>query len=339
MNAIIIGLGPHGKRVLKAIQAIEEIQLYAIVDLSETVLSTIETDESVLKSTSLDSLLQQNTSIDIACITTNGPSHAKLAIQCMEAGIQHVMVEKPMACSIEECQNMIQVASATKTKLVVDHPRRYSHNYGYIQRNIQTGRWGQVRSVYIQRPGIGLGCLGTHSFDLATFLINKPVKNVTAWIDAPLKKNPRGEHFIDPGGTVILDYGEGTKGIITQIEDGAGPISIEINLTAARIRLDEKMNVLEVIERDLSVKKAPGKGAAYQQLINPDNIGGKRVLVDEIKRLLLDLIQNEAPKSSAQHGYESIEILVAAYVSQENGNIPVALPLEQKYHTKWLPVT
>ena len=339
MNAIIIGLGPHGNRVVKAINNSASIQLFALVDLSEEALSKVSVEETVIKTTDLNGLLQQKQPIDIACITTNGPSHAPLAIRCMEAGIKHIMVEKPMACSIEECQQMISVAKARSSKLVVDHPRRYSKNYGYIAGNIQSGRWGKIRAVYIQRPGIGLGCLGTHSFDLATYLIGKPVQSVAAWIDEPVKNNPRGAQFIDPGGTVILNYGNGIKGIISQIEDGAGPISIEVNLTAARVRLDEKMNVLEVIERDLSVKKGPGKGAAYQQIINPDNIGGKRNLVDEIQWLLEDLIDSEEPKSSAQHGLDSIEILVAAYLSHENGNTPVALPLEKEHYSKWLPVT
>jgi len=43
--------------------------------------------------------------------------------------------------------------------------------------------------------------------------------------------------------------------VIAQIEDGAGPMSVEIDLTAARVRIDEKWGEAEVIERDLAVER------------------------------------------------------------------------------------
>lgn len=337
MNTLIIGLGPHGKRVLTAVNQSEHLSVGAVVDLSHEVLESLDI-EAEKKFTSLTDALE-SCRIDLACITTNGPSHAKLAIQCMKAGVKHVMVEKPLACSLDESKEMIAVASECGTKLAVDHPRRFSKNYALVQKMISSGELGEFRTIYIQRTGIGLGCLATHSFDLANYLSGlKPLK-VTAWVDEPVSNNPRGEQFVDPGGSVILDYGQGRKGFISQIEDGAGPIFVEINFTAGRVHIDEKGDILEIIQRDLSVLKTPGKGAAYKRILNPDNIGGKRVLVDEIQWLLEDLVQSARPSSRAEYGYDSIEILIAAYVSHENGNCPVALPLSEEYNSKWLPIT
>ena len=338
MNTVIIGLGPHGKRVLKAVEAVDQLSLIAVVDLSEEVLANMELNANTVKTTDLNGLLN-NHQIDVACITTNGPSHAKLAIQCMEAGVKHVMVEKPLACSLEEAQRMIEAANQHGVRLIVDHPRRVSKNYGLVKEWIHKGDLGEIRNIYIQRPGIGLGCLGTHSFDLANYIVGKPVKAVSGWVDEPVKKNPRGDQFVDPGGTVVLDYGSGVRGIITQIEDGAGPIFVEINLTAGRVHIDEKMDRLEIIKRDLAVKKKPGKPAAYEVILNPGGIGGKRSLVQEITWLLKDLIQNSSPKSKAEYGMDSIEILVAAYLSHEKGHQPVQLPLAKSYYSKWLPIT
>jgi predicted dehydrogenase len=338
MNTIIIGLGPHGNRVLKAVQSIDKLNLFGLVDLSPEVLEAVDTNGAVIKTDNLDQLLSQH-KIEVACITTNGPSHAALATQCIKAGVKYIMVEKPLACSVEECQQMIDTANKYDVKLIVDHPRRVSKNYGLVQEMIAQGELGEIRNIYIQRPGIGLGCLATHSFDLASYFVDKPVKAVTGWVDEPKKNNPRGDKFVDPGGTVVLDYGDGVKGLISQIEDGAGPIFVEINLTGGRVHIDEKTDRLEIIKRDLTVKKMPGKPAGYDHIINPEGIGGKRNLVDEITWLLEDLINNTEPKSRAQYGYDSIETLVAAYVSHESGHIPVSIPLEKKHHSKWLPIT
>jgi len=338
MNTIIIGLGPHGRRVLKAARDVKKLNVYGLVDLSREVLDSIEITEKVFKSQDLDETLKDK-SIEVACITTNGPSHAFLAIKCMEAGVKKIMVEKPLACSVEDCQKMLDLAEQYGVKLIVDHPRRVSKNYGLVQQMIANGELGELRNIYIQRPGIGLGCLATHSFDLANFFAGKPVKSVNGWVDEPKKKNPRGEKFVDPGGTVVLDYGDGVKGLISQIEDGAGPIFVEINLTAARVHIDEKTDRLEILKRDLSIDKGPGRPATYEHVANPNGIGGKRNLIHEITRLLEDLVSENESKSKAQYGYDSIEILVAAYVSHEEGHRSVPLPLDKKYHSKWLSIT
>ena len=99
--------------------------------------------------------------------------------------------------------------------------------------------------MYLQRPGIGLGCLGVHSFDMANYLIGKSPQKITGWIDEPIGINPRGSQFVDPGGLVVIDYGEGIRATVDQIEDGSGPAGTEIILNHARIRVDEKNNILD----------------------------------------------------------------------------------------------
>lgn len=338
LRAVVVGLGPHGKRLVQAIDQANGIKLFAMVDRCESALRESSVGTSITRSTELAEVLNEG-HFDLACIATNGPSHAELATQCMRAGVSHVMVEKPFACSLREAQVMIDAANETGARLAVDHPRRYSPCYKHVQQGIASGRWGQIRSVYIQRPGIGLGCLGTHSFDLASFLIGRPVKAVVAWIDSPVKRNPRGGEYRDPGGTVVLDYGGGIRAMICQLEDGAGPMSVEVNLSGARIRIDEKMDVIEIVERDLAIKKTPKRNAAYERIVNPDGLGGKRVLVDEITLLLEDLVNSDSPQASAESGYDSVEVLVAAYLSHEQRNCPVKLPLASVHHSKWLPVT
>ena len=114
---------------------------------------------------------------------------------------------------------------------------------------------------------------------------------------------------------------------------------VEIHLTQARITLDEKLDRLEVVVRDMGVKKNPKQQAAYHQMINPDHFGGKRSLVNEISSVISDLIQNPEPIANLESGFNSIELLVAAYVSDDNNHQPVKIPLSVEYDTKWLPIT
>src|SRR5690606_38665984 len=113
-------------------------------------------------------------------------------------------------------------ARKKNVRLAVDEINRFDPVIQHRREKIGSGAWGKLKSIYIQKPGIGLGCLGTHSFDLINFLTGTDPLRVTGWVDDPAGKNPRGEHFRDPGGLVIIEYKDGIKGIVSQIEEGAG---------------------------------------------------------------------------------------------------------------------
>jgi predicted dehydrogenase len=320
------------------------LSLEAVVDrregaLSRAALEKLGVDATVHRFREATELFE-SLAIDLLCITTNGPSHCALTLAALEAGIGRVMVEKPMACSVAECREMIAAARERGARLLVDQSRRYAPAYRWLRRKIASGDWGDLRCLWIQRPGIGLGCLGSHSFDLVRFLSGRDVANVTAWVDPPRNPNPRGERFVDPGGLLVLDLGMGQRAIVAQIEDGAGPMAVEIDLTGARIRLDEKAADLEIIERDLSVKPGPGRPPIFERTSPPGDLRARPEMAQMLDDLLIDLMSDGPPECLAEHGAAAVEILVAAHLSHESGNLPVALPLTAPEDLdRWLPIT
>ncbi len=192
----------------------------------------------------------------------------------------------------------------------------------------------------MQRPGIGLGCNAVHSFDTVRFLTGRDVRRVTAWVDEPIGKNPRGPDFVDPGGLVVLEMGPDLRAIVAQIEDGAGPTAVEIDLTAARIRLDEQSGAIEIVERDLSVKPGPGRPAAFRRVDAPDGLSAKTDMLVMIEGCLADLLGDGPVGSDGVQGQATVEILVAAYLSHRRGNVPMDVPLSLPAdRAEWLPVT
>lgn len=338
MRAAIIGLGPHGKRVAEALRALPGVELAAVVDLRDDALAWPELGPNVLKTK--DAAEAWRAGIDVACITTNGPSHAALACAAMEAGVRRVLVEKPMACSADECDRMMAVAAATNSRLSVNQSRRHDPFYRWLRDEIRSGALGQPRCLWIQRPGIGLGCLGTHYFDLAAYLFDRPVTRVTAWVDPFIGPNPRGAQFVDPGGLVVMELGAGARAIVAQIEDGAGPMSVEVDLTAARVMIDERSGNVELIARDLSVKPGPGKPPAYATRAIPAGLTAKTNVGGMLKGALEELVGDGPLECEARHGLASVEVLAAAHLSHQRGQLPVTLPLSSSEDRGlWLPVT
>ena len=191
----------------------------------------------------------------------------------------------------------------------------------------------------MQRPGIGLGCNAVHSFAAITMLAGAPVERVTSWVDSPVGVNPRGAEFVDPGGLVVLELAGGVRGIVAQIEDGAGPMSAEIHLTAGRVRIDERFGTIEIIERDLSVKPGPNRPPVLSRVDPPQGLSATSPLPTLMRGCLEDLVSRRGG-ADGRDGRASIEVLIAAYLSHEHGNVPVALPLvDREAIDRWLPVT
>jgi predicted dehydrogenase len=339
IKAAVIGMGPHGRRIVDVIGRLAQVELAAVVDRLEGALAYDKLPSSTARLQSTEKLWAAG-DVDLVCIATNGPSHAVLASQAIAAGVRYLMVEKPMACSVAECEQIVELATHSGTRVAVDHVRRHAAVYRWLRERIASGDWGQVRSIWMQRPGIGLGCNAVHSFDTVRFLTGRDVRRVTAWVDDPIGKNPRGADFVDPGGLVVLDMGKDLRAVVAQIEDGAGPTAVEIDMTAARIRLDEQSGAIEIVQRDLSVKPGPGRPAAYNRTDAPDGLSAKTDMLSMIEGCLADLLGDGPVQSDGAQGLATVEILVAAHLSQRRGNVPVDVPLTSSSDRKeWLPVT
>lgn len=266
---------------------------------------------------------------DVVMIATKGPFHTEIAISALQHGAKYIIVEKPMASSVEECDQMIGFAVRRGATVVVDKIDLYDDVYQLLRDKAISDEWEELRSMYIQKPGIGLGCLGTHSFDQANFLFGRMRNSVTAWIDPIIGTTPIGEQFKDPGGLVILDYG-GLRAIVSQIEDGAGPQSLELHFTGARVFHDPKNGTLDIHIRDLSVKHGPGCPPKYMRYDVPVGVNVKSNILQQIRLVIDDLISDRPILVEGEYGRDAIEILVAAHVSQELGNVLVLLPLEKE---------
>ncbi len=339
MKTVLVGLGPHGLRLYKCLKELEHYSLIGLIDKRSSVLEKIDESDHYMFSGNMEDFYARNKP-DVVVISTNGPSHRSLAEQAMQNGVRRLFISKPLACSVTDANAIVEMAEKTGTRIVVDHGLRHDITYKWISECIKNKVYGELVSVYIQRPGIGLGCLGVHSFDLANFLFDKNPIKVTGWVDKPYKKNPRGEEFVDPGGTVFLEYGDGKRAIIEQIEMGSGPMSVELNFNFARIKVDEKFNNMEVVSKDPNFIPGPGRPAPLKKELNPHGQEVRHDIFYLMKKLLIELVGTGKMIADMSHGKTSVEILSGAYQSSEHGNIAISLPMaNEEYKNRYLPVT
>lgn len=96
--------------------------------------------------------------IDVVYVATPHQLHAEHACLAAQHG-KHVLVEKPMALSLEECRRMIDAAARAGVQLVVGHSHSFDLPIRKTRELIQAGRYGKLRMItalnftdYLYRP-------------------------------------------------------------------------------------------------------------------------------------------------------------------------------------------
>lgn len=164
--------------------------------------------------------------IDAAVIATPNALHAEQSITLLEGG-KHVLVEKPMALSLAECDAMIDAATRSGASLMVAHNWRFRDEVIAMRDRVASGSLGEVvktrgygvhanwgpQGWFVDRALAGGGALvdmGVHAIDTARFVLGDPVpERVCAAISTRY-----GSYEVDDDGIVLVGWSNGTNSVI-----------------------------------------------------------------------------------------------------------------------------
>lgn len=149
-NALRVGLigagGISGAHLRAYQQFPDKVELVAVCDIHESAARKRASEAQVEAIyTDPDKMLRE-AALDAVDICTIHDQHAPLAIAAAEAG-KHVLVEKPMACSMQECRAMVDAAEKAGVTLMVAQDQRYRPSYQGVKRLIDEGELGRIQAV------------------------------------------------------------------------------------------------------------------------------------------------------------------------------------------------
>ena len=164
--------------------------------------------------------------IDAAVVATPNALHAPQSIALLESGT-HVLVEKPMATSVAECDAMIEASAAGAASLMVAHCWRFHPDVQAMRARIQTGELGEIVKTrgygvhagwgpsgwFTERALAGGGALpdmGVHAIDTVRYLLGDPdAGRVCAVIGTRY-----GTYDVDDDGILLISWSQGTNSIV-----------------------------------------------------------------------------------------------------------------------------
>jgi predicted dehydrogenase len=144
-NIGIIGYGGFGKFLFNAWNQLDNIQVTAIADINP---EAVKGMENIQYFSDWKELIRLE-SIDLVAIVTEPHTHKEIAKACMLAG-KHVLIEKPLAISSEDAEEIIHTRDHTGVVAAIDFIMRFNPLIQAIQALTQEGVFGKLRRVDVE---------------------------------------------------------------------------------------------------------------------------------------------------------------------------------------------
>ena len=149
-----LGCGYWGPNLLRNFSALEGCEVRYVVDSSPDRRAFVQaTFPQTRAIDSVDAALG-DPAVDAVIIATPAGTHFRLAQEALRAG-KHVFVEKPLATTTAEVDQLGQAASDANLIVMAGHTFVYNGAVRYVKKLIDNGELGDVRYVYSQRLNLG----------------------------------------------------------------------------------------------------------------------------------------------------------------------------------------
>ena len=159
----IIGCGGMGKSHASAYTQKPAIKLVAAMDIRPESAKKLAAEFSIpAVYTDYKEMLTKE-DLDLVSISTWQGVRAEITVAAANAGVKGILGEKPMAVSLGQADDMIEVCEKQGAKLAIGHQGRFSAVNTEIRRLIQDGAIGEPTLLHRRsKPNAGLLNIGTH---------------------------------------------------------------------------------------------------------------------------------------------------------------------------------
>lgn len=176
----------------------------------------------------------QRERLHVVGIATYAPTHAEIAVACVDHGVRAIYCEKPIATRVADAERMLAACDKVGALLAINHNRRFNPNNRRLRDLIAGGGLGKLTSANLQWGTGRLGNVGTHMIDALLMLTGCKIEAVSGMLDLTGRPDCRGPEFRDPGGWGLLKLEGGLMATVDAADEAKLPASITLNGTLGR---------------------------------------------------------------------------------------------------------
>jgi UDP-N-acetylglucosamine 3-dehydrogenase len=215
LRAGVVGLGAIGRHHARVWAEVDGVELVAVADLDEDRRTTVSRRYKIHCYPDHESLLDEE-QLDLLSVAVPTGMHSEVTTRALERGV-HVLVEKPIAATVEEAVAMRKLAASLGRVLAVGHIERFNPAVVELRRRIQKNELGRVFEIqarrlspmpdYVLDAGVVMD-LATHELDVMRYVNGSGVERVYA----EMGRNLRDDHEDHLSG--LLRFENGVLGVL-----------------------------------------------------------------------------------------------------------------------------
>lgn len=331
----LVGCGRIAKRHSELLgnEQIENAKLIAVCDIVEEKANEIGRKFDVPYFTDMDEMMQSE-DIDVVSVLTESGNHARDVINLSKYR-KHIVVEKPMALTLDDAEGMIKACDENNCKLFVVKQNRLNVPVIQLRKAVESGRFGKLvlgtvrvrwcrtqdyydqdnwRGTWAYDGGV-LANQASHHIDLLEWMMGEIesvfAKSTTALVDIETEDTA----------VAVLKFKNGALGIIeattaTRPKDLEGSISIlgekgSVEISGFAVNDIRVWNFIDRIDDK--------EGILKNYSTNPPNVYGfgHQAYYEHVVDCILN---NKQHLVDGLEGRKSLELISAIYESIETGN-------------------
>ena len=328
----VIGCGYWGPNLIRNFRTIPDCRLKVMCDISEKRLSHLKSLYPEVEGVTDYSHTLNGLGLDAVVIATAVRLHHPMAKASLLAG-KHTFIEKPMAASSEECQELVDIARANGLVLMTGHTFLYSPAVRKIKEIVDSGDLGEIRYISARRLNLGLfqkdinvaWDLAPHDLSIILYLMG----------DQPISLNCRGSAHVTPGvedvTSMFLQFPGNRSAVVHS--SWLNPRKVrEMTIVGSKrmIVYDDVASPEKIRIYDVRVERPPHYDtfAEFQYAYHYGDMYVPYIKQEEPLKIecqhFLDCIRNgKAPLTDGAQGMQLVNILEAASVSLRQNGSPV----------------
>ena len=333
----IIGCGKIAQvRHIPEYAANKDAKLVGFYDINLERAKSLAAQHGATAYETVDELLA-NPEIQAVSICAANFAHAELTIKALEAG-KHVLCEKPMAITLEECEAMVAAAKKSGKYLMIGHNQRLAKAHSTAKKLIDDGLIGDIVTfrttfghggpeTWSVDPGLNtwffdkkraamgaMADLGIHKTDLIHFLTSQKVVRTTARVTTLDKRDATGNLIsVDDNAICIYEMSGGAFGTMTASWTyyGAEDNSTVLYGTKGIMRIYD--------DPTISIKVILADGSKISYEVEAIQTNDNQTASGVIDLWMESLVKDQEPEISGESALAAMRAVFASIESSETG--------------------
>jgi predicted dehydrogenase len=331
----VVGCGYWGPNLIRNFRALPDCSLKVMCDVNQDRLKHLKALYPEVEGSTDFSHMLNGAGLDAVVIATAVRFHYAMAKASLLAG-KHTFIEKPMAASAKECEELVEIAERNGLVLMIGHTFLYSPAVRKIKELVEWGDLGEIRYICARRLNLGLYQKDINvAWDLAPHDISIILHIME---ENPLTVNCRGSAHVTPGiedvTSMWLNFSNDRSAIIhSSWLDPRKTREMTIVGSKRMIVYDDIAAIEKIKIYDARVERPPHYDTFgdfhysyhYGDMHVP-YIKQEEPLRSECQHFLDCVKEGISPLTDGKRGLELVKILEASSQSLKQGGAPITLP-------------